>query len=265
MKKTKNLIILLISLFLIMPVSNAATYKIRNGNVVNPNGKVQENINIQTQIPEQKSNTYYNRNNDDDDIIFTKANEEMPKTSTDNYVQKPVNNVNTDSSNQKVETLKRENEPYLKEPTEDVNFYDILVKYFRDPYANEHKIAIENNQKTHKDCIISTFSNSKEYGIWCKSNPNYGYYYSSVHNPILNRFEIIKNISNSKDIKYRYIKISDKWVFSGITINIKGNEHDYVFIYNKNSKGFILAGYYIDDTCYKSNGKYDHTRTTKNF
>lgn len=249
-------------MFLFIPVSHSATYKIRNGNVVNPNGRVKTNTSVSTQITEQKSNTYYNN---DDDVKFTKTNDYNQQTETDSSVQKTVNNVTTDSPKQRVEIFKKENETYLKEPPQKVNYDEIMAKYSRDPYANEHKTAIENNKNTHKDCEITTWSGYNEYGIWCKSNPNYGYYYESINNPILTRFERIKEINSSKEIYYTYVKESEKWYFKGVAITIKENKHDYQFIYVKNFSGYKLKGYYIDDILYDANGKYEHTRTVKNF
>ena len=285
----KKILILLMSLVIIMPNAFSATYKIKNGNVISPTGRTQVNTTVSTPAPAQRTNsstynntatynnnnynpsyntaTYnnnkYQNNNNDEEVIFTKANEETPQSEKKNPVQTVVNKITPEPSNQKIETLKTENKDYLKEP--DTNLMKsqltaIQTKYHRDPRAEEHKNAIKNRQLSTKDCLISTFSSSKHYSIWCKEDQDHAYYYNSTSDPTLFRVDIIKRVDNNRKVSYVYFLEGDRWYFTAIHIDV---DRKYTFLYDKTPSGFILQYYYIGDVCYDVDGKYRLTRTTR--
>ena len=259
-----------------------ATYTIKGGNVINPNGTVQRtapvsrtvntrqnsNVNTRTVTPPVSQNTNINPVNsstDDDDIIFTQAqtkdNQAKPNSTP---IQTVAQKVTPTPSDKKIEAQKSKNEEYLKQPEPNINMAEILQKYSKDPDAAAHKIAIQNNQRTSKGCIITTYSNSSMYTIWCENNPTYSYYYYSVDNPILIKLDYNKVVNPTVRLKYAYLKDNmlspvSTWTMSIVVVQYTNSD----FLYDKKGSEYVLRGYYVGDKYYTADGKYKLTRTAR--
>ena len=265
--RMKKILIFIITWFLFIPVSYGATYKIRNGNVINPNGVSQQNISLPSSQSQQQINynspSNYSKN-DDDDVIYSQAQtrETQEKTAT-NPVQTVANKVSPEPSDKKIDALKSRNELYLNRPLPQVTPSAIYARYGKDFDAAAHKIAIDNKKSTSNNCKITTFTTTDIYSIWCNNNPDYSFYYYSPSKPYLIKFDVITKINATTMMRYSYNRdgLSDNAKWKLVTISIQYPNMD--FIYDASSSSYSLQGYYIDNKYYKADGTYGLTRKTQ--
>ncbi|MBQ7450637.1 hypothetical protein IJS77_04400 [bacterium] len=265
MDSIKKSVVIVLSLLIFAPFSNGATYKIKNGTVVNSDGVSQQNINT---VNQQQTNYQINNNagsKEEEEVIYSQAQTvNMQGKTNSNPIQTIANKVTPEPSDKKIEALKTKNEQYLNRPLPQVNPTEIWVKYGKDNDAQQHKIAIQTRKSTVNDCKITTYTATENYSIWCKNNPTYSFYYFSPSNPVLLKFDYISNINSTTAIRYSYMRErifdnNSEWKLSTIAIQYPNTD----FVYKIKSDGYTLQGYYIDDKYYEANGKYALTRYTR--
>ena len=162
-------------------------------------------------------------------------------------------------SEKDIENLKTKNEKYLKYPIPKIDVNELERTHERDNKAAEHKNAILNNKNKVDDCYITTFTDTKEYFIWCENNPNYAYGYESIYNPILIGYDITKIVNKDIELSYQYKKRENNiWELDSITISYPFK--DLEFMYSPQNNKYELVQYYWGDDAYYPDGSYVHSR-----
>ena len=238
----KKIVVVFGLIFALIPTAIGSTYKIKNGTVINPNGQVINRENVNT-------------NSNKEEIIYSQEqNIQNTDNKSDITIEHPIEHLVRKSYLTK-------NEAILRSPKPTVDIASIISKYGRDPNAAANKIAIQQNKEPF-GCTITTFSNSSEYAVNCGLS-KYTYYYKSVDDPQLIRFDYNTKIK-SNEVALCYFKTGTSndiksWVFKQIVIFYFLSD----FIYEKTDNKYKLTVYYTGNTAYTPDGKYNHTRYIK--